>query len=175
MKVVVVKYTPNWIKKFEAESAKLQNQIGSIINNIYHIGSTSVPNLMAKPIIDILLDVKNLSQLDGKNSIWENLGYEVMGEYGISGRRYFRKGGDHRTHHVHAFKSGDANLLRHIAFRDYLVAHKKVADEYGQLKLDISRRCGNDMAQYCDEKDAFVKHHEALALKWFAHRNLTEI
>ena len=167
MIISVVKYHPDWVKKFEDEAEKLLDQIGSIINHVYHIGSTAVPGLMAKPIIDILLDVNNLTHLDNQSYQLENIGYEAMGELGIPGRRYFRKGGNNRTHQIHAFKSGDSNLIRHLAFRDYLMEHQKIADAYGELKFNIAKRCNNDIEKYCDEKDSFVKYHEAIALKWY--------
>lgn len=167
MLITVVKHNPNWVNEFKSESKKLQDLLGDIISHIHHIGSTAVPNLMAKPIIDIMLDIRDLDRLDTKSAGMKNLGYEVVGEGGITGRRYFRKGGDNRTHQIHAFKSGDPNLIRHLVFRDYLKAHKKIAEEYGKLKLSIALRCNNDIEQYCDEKDDFVKYHEAKALKWY--------
>lgn len=167
MKIAVVKYNPKWIHEFEIESKELENQIGSVLNNIHHIGSTAVPDLMAKPIIDILLDVYDLNELDNQTYKLEKIGYEGLGENGIIGRRYFRKGGYHRTHQIHAFKSGDSGLIRHLAFRDYLIEHKKIAKEYGELKFNIAKRFNNDIEKYCDEKDSFVKYHEAIALKWY--------
>jgi len=167
MIVKVVKYNPKWIEEFEKESKELENQIGNITNNIYHIGSTAVPGLKAKPIIDIILGVKSLALLDSNNSKLESLGYEAMGELGIKGRRYFRKGGDNRTHQIHAFKSGDSNIIRHLAFRDYLIEHTEIAKEYGELKYNIAQKCNNDIEKYCDEKDAFVEYHEVIALKWY--------
>ena len=167
MIVTVVKYNPSWISEFESERKLLIIQLGDIIN---HIGSTAVPRLMSKPIIDILLEVKNLEELDNYSHKLESIAYEAMGELGISGRRYFRKGGDNRTHQIHAFQTGDAHLIRHLAFRDYLIEHKGVANEYGRLKFDIAQRCDNDIEKYCDEKDAFVKHHERIALEWYQNR-----
>ena len=166
MLIVVVDHDPQWANEFEKESEKLQQILGDILNNIHHIGSTAVPGLMAKPIIDILLDVKDLGQLDAKSESFEELEYEVMGEYGIPGRRYFRKGGNNRTHHIHAFQKGDPNLIRHLAFRDYMIEHKNIAKEYGELKFNIAQRCKDNIVNYSDEKDAFVKYHEAKALKW---------
>lgn len=166
MIVKVVDYNPNWPNKFKAESEKLQTILGDIAINIYHIGSTAVPNLMAKPIIDIMLDVSSLDLLDTKTLKIENLDYEAMGELGIAGRRYFRKGGDDRTHQIHAFHSSDPNIIRHLAFRDYLIEHKNIAKEYGKLKFEIAKRCNNDIEKYCDEKDSFVQYHEQEALIW---------
>ena len=171
MIVEVVKYDPNWITEFEKESKELENQIGEIINNIYHIGSTAVPGLKAKPIIDMILDVKSLSELDSQNSKLGNLGYEGMGENGIIGRRFYKKGGNNRTHQIHAFKSGDPNIIRHLAFRDYLIEHKEIAIEYGELKFEIAQRVNNDIGKYCDEKDDFIKHHEIIALNWCKNLN----
>lgn len=170
MFIHIVKYNPNWPQEFAKESEKLKNILGDIVNHIHHIGSTAVPGLMAKPIIDMMLDVKNLNHLDNKTKEMENLGYEVMGELGIIGRRYFRKGGNHRTHQIHAFHSGDANLIRHLAFRDYLIEHKEIAQEYGELKFKIAQKCNHDIEKYCDEKEPFVQLHEAKALKWYEKR-----
>lgn len=96
----------------------------------------------------------------------ERLGYEVMGEFGIPGRRYFRKGGFNRTHHVHAFKTGDANIHRHLAFRDYLNSFPDVRREYAALKEKLALRFSEGIDGYSDGKDAFVKLHEANALAW---------
>ena len=167
MDVIVVPYNPNWPKEFEQEAHEIRDILGPILLHCHHVGSTAVPGLMAKPIIDMMPEVSDLEFLDSKSAEFEALGYEVMGEYGIPGRRYFRKGGDNRTHHVHAFLSGDSNLERHLAFRDYLIAHESVAKAYGDLKFDIASRCNNDMDQYCDEKDEFVQTHEALAVEWY--------
>lgn len=167
MKVSVVKHNPDWAEEFEKESEKLLMALGKGINKIYHIGSTSVPDLMAKPIIDILLEVPDLAALDQQASIFQNLGYEVMGSFGIPGRRYFRKGDQNRTHHLHAFQCGDDHLIRHLAFKEYLIHHPAIAEEYGQLKLDIANRIKDDISTYSDEKAPFIKHHEKIAIEWY--------
>ena len=167
MIVEVVKHNSKWIEAFANESKELEKLLESTLNKIHHIGSTAVPGLMAKPIIDIMLDVGDLAELDNQSYKLENIGYEGFGENGIAGRRYFRKGGINRTHQIHAFQANDPNLVRHIAFRDYLIAHKTVAKEYGELKLDIANSCNNDIEKYCDGKDSFIKHHEALAVEWY--------
>lgn len=172
MKVEIVNYNREWMEEFEKESKALENQIGEVTNNIFHIGSTAVPGLQAKPIIDIILGVKSLAQLDNHSSKLESLGYEGMGENGIVGRRFYKKGGNNRTHQIHAFKSGDPNIVRHLAFRDYLIEFKEVAVKYGNLKYDIAQKCNNDIEKYCDEKAAFVKHHEAIALKWYDDKKI---
>jgi len=164
-KVEVVPYNPSWPVLFEKERKLLQDILGDIPVAIHHIGSTAVPGLAAKPIIDILMEVTSVNALDGFNDELSAVGYEARGEFGIPGRRYFKKGGDERTHHIHAFKSGDFNLTRHLAFRDYLRRHPDVASEYAALKMEIAAACNNDIYRYCEEKDAYVKRVEARAVE----------
>ena len=115
---------------FEAEAGLVRSVLGNTAIAIHHIGSTAVAGLPAKPIIDMLFEVAVLQQLDGFNNTMVGIGYEPMGEFGIPGRRYFRKGGDNRIHQIHAFASGDFNLTRHLAFRDYLRTNPAAAAEY---------------------------------------------
>jgi GrpB-like predicted nucleotidyltransferase (UPF0157 family) len=103
-------------------------------NKIHHVGSTAVPGLAAKPIIDILIEVTGLEALDALHEDMKVIGYKPKGEFGIPGRRYYQKGGKQRTHQIHAFVTGDFNVTRHIAFRDYLRANSDVAREYGEVK-----------------------------------------
>src|SRR3546814_8745866 len=94
-----------------------------------HIGSTSIPGIHAKPIIDMLAVTSDLSLLDGCESRIASLGYEALGEFGIPGRRYFRKDNStgERTHKIHAFRTGSPKITRHLQFRDYLIAPPAVA------------------------------------------------
>lgn len=162
--IEVVSYNPQWPAMFAQEAAILQSALGDVAQHIHHIGSTAVPGLVAKPIIDILLEVTSVEALDALNSKMRSLGYEPRGEFGISRRRYFPKGGADRTHQIHAFATGDEHVIRHLAFRDYLRAHPETAKEYGELKMAVARECNNDIERYCDGKDAYVKAVEARAL-----------
>lgn len=162
-KIEVVDYDPSWPERFTEERNLLRKTLGDIAVEVQHIGSTAVPGLAAKPIIDILIEVTDLPALDARDRDMELLGYEPKGEFGIPGRRYFQKGGDNRTHQIHAFVTGDANVSRHIAFRDYLRSNPGVAEEYGALKKRVAETCDNDIGTYCDGKDAFVKNHEEIA------------
>lgn len=166
MIVEVVPYNLGWPKAFQQEKQHLTKLLGGLVLELHHIGSTSVAGLYAKPIIDMILEVDSLAQLDEVSDMFERLGYEVMGEFGIEGRRYYRKGGNNRTHQIHAFERGDANINRHLAFRDYLVAHPEVKLEYQNLKVELARDCNHDIDKYCDGKDDFVKLHEKKALAW---------
>ena len=163
-KIKVIEYDQSWPERFKEESNLLREMLGDLAVEVHHIGSTAVPGLAAKPIIDILIEVTDLAALDARNRDMELIGYEPKGEFGIPGRRYFQKGGDSRTHQIHAFAAGDVHVRRHIAFRDYLRSNPGIADEYGVLKKKVAETCGNDIGKYCDGKDAFVKNHEEIAV-----------
>ena len=164
--VQVVDYDPDWPEMYQREIRKIHAVLGKQIAAAHHIGSTSVPGLKAKPIIDILLEVYDINALDAFDSQMKQLGYIPKGEYGIPGRRYYHKGPVHRTHHIHAFNAESPGAKRHLAFRDYLIAHPSVAEQYGLLKTGIAAACQNDMERYCDGKNDFVKEHECKALAW---------
>lgn len=166
MKIEVVPYDPRWPESFEKEKVAILSKTAQAIVAIHHIGSTSVPGLSAKPIIDMLIETPSLEIFDKHSAAIETLGYEGLGEMGIPGRRYFRKGGENRTHQIHAFATGDRGLPRHLAFRDYLRAHPEVCREYDELKRKVAEICEQDIDKYCDGKNDFIKKHEALALKW---------
>ena len=166
--VVVVPYNPQWPALYEQEAQAIGQILGENLTAIHHIGSTSVPGLAAKPIIDIMPVVRDLAQVDACSAQFEALGYEVMGEFGIPGRRYYRKGGENRTHQIHAFSEEDHwNIDRHLAVRDYLRAHPKEAKLYGDLKQRLAQQFPEDIERYCDGKDAFVKALEKRAYAWY--------
>jgi GrpB-like predicted nucleotidyltransferase (UPF0157 family) len=168
----VVDHHPSWALKFEIEAGRISEAAAETVVRIHHIGSTAIPQTKAKPVIDILLEVASLEALDRKSPMLEALGYETMGEFGIVGRRYFRLDDSEgtRTHQIHAFESGVPDVVRHLAFRDYMLAHPAVAGEYGALKERLANAHPHDMAAYNDGKDAFVKEHERRALLWQAAR-----
>ncbi len=94
-------------------------------------------------------------------------GYQAKGENGINGRRFFQKGGDNRTHHVHIYQLGRREIKRHLAFRDYLRAHAVDAKTYGDLKASLAKRYPNDIESYIKGKEQLVVEIEKRALKWF--------
>jgi len=166
-KIKVVEYDKNWIKLFEKEAMLIKEVFKSEIVEIYHIGSTSVPGLKAKPIIDIMPVVKDIEKVDGYNEEMKKIGYEPKGEYGIIGRRFFMKGGDDRSHHVHIFQYDNEKAIeRHIAVRDYLKTHKKEAEEYAEIKSKAAEKYPQDINGYCEYKDKFVKELEKKSLYW---------
>lgn len=165
--IEVLEYDPRWTMEFESEKNGLQSVIGDTALKIEHIGSTSVPGLAAKPVIDILIEVSSLELLDLKCQALEVIGYKARGEYGIPGRRYFQKGGDKRTHHVHVFLRGDQHLTRHRAFKDYLKAYPAIAQEYALIKRESATNCQHDSALYQSLKNGFIQQHERVAMAEF--------
>ncbi|MCE9687632.1 GrpB family protein [Shewanella sp. AS16] len=162
--IEVVEHDPEWASRFEQEKQLLQAAIGDCALKIEHIGSTAVRGLAAKPVIDILIEVANLEELDRHQGAIGSLGYVARGENGIEGRRYFQKGGEQRSHHLHAFRRGDAHLMRHRAFRDYLMAHPDVAQAYGTIKRVAAIECKNDMTAYMQHKNRFIQYHQQQAI-----------
>lgn len=163
-KITVVAYDDRWPDAFEAESALLQATLGHVISGIHHIGSTSVPGLAAKPVIDIMLEVTRLVELDSLNVAMERAGYTARGENGIPGRRYFTKGEEQRSHHVHAFAADDPQIEKHLAFRDYLIRNVKVAEMYARVKRAAAQENERDTDGYSAFKKNFIEHHLRLAL-----------
>ncbi|MDQ0174982.1 GrpB family protein [Bacillus chungangensis] len=168
MMIKVVNYDENWKKEYKKEEQTIKAILQDDLINSFHIGSTSVPGLKAKPIIDILLVVRDIHTLDLFSKQFEQIGYEVMGEFGIVGRRYFRKGGDNRTHQIHAFQFDNiTEIERHLVFRDYLREYPDICKQYGDLKSELAEQYPNDIEGYGDGKDRFVKEIEKEAIKWY--------
>jgi GrpB-like predicted nucleotidyltransferase (UPF0157 family) len=170
-RIVVAPYDPRWPQEFERASAgEVVAALGLNLLVIEHIGSTSIPGIHAKPVIDMLAVVADLAAVDQRAVAMEELGYEVMGEFGIDGRRYFRRDDSAglRTHQIHAFTAGSPHVRRHLAFRDFMRAHPTLAGQYGELKQRLAVAHPNDMKAYMDGKDGFVKEIESRALEWLA-------
>lgn len=168
MEVKVVEYNLKWPTMFEEEAKKIREILGNDLVAIHHIGSTAVPSLKAKPIIDILPVVRDISKVDFYNEGFEKLGYQPKGEFGITGRRYFRKGLKKRTHQIHIFaESNQQDIIRHLAVRDYLRAHVEEAIKYGELKGRLAEEYPNNIQAYSIGKDLFVKELERKALEWY--------
>ena len=175
MFVRVVPYNNLWETAYKTEEQELRNILIDILVEIHHIGSTAVKGLSAKPIIDIMPVVTNIDLVDKYNYKFEAIGYECMGEFGIVGRRYFRKGEDSRTHHIHIFEQNNhKDIDRHLAVRDFLRTHPDIASKYGELKMKLSNQFPEDIEGYCNGKDAFVKQMEKDALLWYQNINNIE-
>ncbi len=166
--ITMTAYDPLWTEKFKEESLLIKDVLADNCVAIYHIGSTAVPGSAAKPIIDIMAVVKSLEKADDAAEGFLKIGYEYLGEFGIAGRRYLRKGGDERTHQIHIFQADDWNNIgRHLAFRDYMRTHEKERDEYAKIKIALAQKFPYDIDGYCDGKETFVREMEELALSQF--------
>lgn len=153
--IEVVCYDPNWPLIFEQEATLIQHALGDNCLTIHHIGSTSVPGLWAKPIIDMLPVVRNILEVSEATKAMENLGYEAKGEYGIAFRRYFQKSKNVRTH-VHVYEQGDPEIDRYLKFRNWMRSHKDDAEAYANLKIELAAKFPQDILSYCMGKDVFV-------------------
>ena len=167
-RVEVVPHDPQWRDAFEAEARRVAAALGENVVAIHHIGSTAIPDIYAKPVVDLLVEVRDITEVDGRSSAMESLGYGVMGEYGIPGRRYFRKDNREgiRTHNIHAFEAGSAEVERHLAFRDYMIAHPGDAQRYSELKRKLAEEHPQSMDGYMDGKDGFIKEMDRRAAQW---------
>lgn len=172
-KVEVVAHSPQWRDAFEAEAKHVGAALGENVVAIHHIGSTAIPNIYAKPIVDLLVEVRDITEVDGQSSAIELIGYEVMGEFGIPGRRYFRKNNREgiRTHQIHTFETGSAEVERHLAFRDYMIAHPGDAQRYSELKRRLAEEYPESIDGYMDGKDGFIKEMDRRASQWRASQS----
>ncbi|WP_035892672.1 GNAT family N-acetyltransferase [Legionella oakridgensis] len=154
--IEVVPYDFNWPLQFEQEAKKIKKALGNNCIEIHHIGSTSVPDLAAKPIIDMIPVVLELDKVDSANAAMQALGYEAKGEYGIPFRRYFQKGDNLRTHHAHIFELGNPEIERHLKFRNWMRAHPDDRKAYAHLKKELAHQYPYDITAYCLGKENFI-------------------
>ena len=131
------------------------------------MGSTAIPGIWAKPVIDILIEATSLVALDRRDAAFGESGFIGKGEKGIAGRRFYIKDNykGARSHHVQAFEVSSPHIKRHLAFRDYLLAHRPVASEYSRLKEAIAADW-RGVDDYIERKASFVEQTERLALAW---------
>ena len=162
--IEVVDYRPSWSVCFNKEAAHLAGVFGPQLIAIHHIGSTAIPGIKAKPIIDILVVIKDIKTIETFKTPIQQLGYRPRGECldkpipGTPGRFYFSKDTDGvRSHQVHVCQEGHADVSDKLAFRDYLRTHTKEAVDYSRLKECLASEHRHDIVGYIQGKDAFVK------------------
>ena len=193
MKIEIEEYNPEWAYQF----VQLKEELSSILENlspkIEHIGSTSVPGLAAKPIIDILVGIENDRDLDKAIEPMINNHYMYFSVYNsvMPKRRFFVGLKDKKDHvnfqkiysendtiphfelhkcklaHIHIWEFGTEQWIRHIAFREYLRTHSEIKDQYEALKNELSLKNWRDGNEYNDGKDSFIKIEEAKAITWY--------
>jgi GrpB-like predicted nucleotidyltransferase (UPF0157 family) len=166
-KVEVVPHDSEWKKKYEEEASIVRSILKKEILAIHHFGSTAIPGISAKPIIDILIEVYNIEKFDEYNNVMIEQGYIPKGESGIPKRRLFIKGSEEfRTFHIHVFQKGDAEIIRLLKFRDYMISHPKDAQEYSNLKEELAQEYPENIDGYIDGKDAFIEKIDMKAKTW---------
>jgi GrpB-like predicted nucleotidyltransferase (UPF0157 family) len=158
--IAVVDYDPAWPAMFEAERAAVAAVLGDLVIAIEHIGSTAVPGLPAKPIIDLLVGVRSLADAQARAAApMVALGYTPITTYGgfLPDELFFRKGPPGPwTHHTHLMAPANPRWTEHLRFRDHLRAHPAEAAAYAAEKRRLAARFGDDIAGYRYGKHAFV-------------------
>jgi GrpB-like predicted nucleotidyltransferase (UPF0157 family) len=161
--IVLVPHDPDWARGFEGARAAIMEACSGYVLEVHHVGSTAIPGIAAKPVIDITGMLHRHEDGFACVPAMAALGYEFRGEAGVSGRHYFSKGEPGR-HHVHLYQLDHPEVGRHIRFRDYLRQNPKEASAYEVLKRELAARFGGDTRSYCDAKSEFCTRIEQLAL-----------
>ena len=172
-RIDVVEYKSEWNALFEKEPTQLTSIFGSQLIAIYHIGSTAIFGIKAKPVIDILVVIKAISKIDSFNKHMIKLGYRPRGEcldnavLGTPGRFYFSKDIDSvRSHQVHVCQKGHFDIRDKLLFRDYMRTHPSEALEYSIIKEGLAKEFRHDTVGYVRGKDEFIKRIITLARIW---------
>lgn len=152
----LVPYHDEWPCLFEREKRRLQEVVGQHVLEVQHIGSTAIPGMIAKPILDIGVAVADFEEARVCAEPIEALGYTYRGEHGIPQRHYFVKG-DPRTHHIHMVEIHHPGWESSRLFRDYLIEHPEAAEEYASLKRRLAEVHANDRHAYGEGKGPFIE------------------
>jgi len=154
--VRVVDYDPRWPEAFEELRAAIWAVVGDIALAVEHVGSTSVPGLAAKPVIDISVVVPTEAGIIPSIERLATLGYVHQGNLGIDGREAFESPDGRPKHHLYVCPSNSVALANHLAVRDHLRTHPAAAREYGELKKRLAREFPHDITRYIDGKTDFI-------------------
>ena len=163
--IEIVEYRPEWRVIFEKEKGAILERCRPWVMEVHHIGSTSVPGLAAKPILDIMPVVANPD--DGESAVepMTTLEYRYRGDNGLPGRFYFDKIVDGRTVvHAHMYPQDHFDVRKLVAFRDHLRSHHEAALAYEGLKRELASKFRDDRVSYTDAKGAFINEITAAAL-----------
>jgi GrpB-like predicted nucleotidyltransferase (UPF0157 family) len=154
--VEIVAYQKDWPRLYEQEKQRILAAIGEHVLEVQHVGSTSIPGMPAKPIIDIGIAVHNFEEAQVCISPMHALGYQYKGEFGIPRRHYFVKG-EPRTHQVHMVEEDSRDWQGMLLFRDFLRAHPDAARDYADLKRRLASEYRTDRERYTNEKGPFIQ------------------
>ena len=154
--VVLAPFDPVWAQQFDTLAHDMKSVCGDRLVAIHHIGSTSVPGLAAKPLIDMLPELRRHDEGPSLARLLEPLGFIYFGAYGIAGRHFFRRK-DSLSVNVHMFETGHIEIERHLAFRDALRADEQLRAAYQHLKEELATKFPNDVESYARAKSDFVE------------------
>lgn len=170
--VELVPHNPEWSQLADEEAQLIRDHLAINVIDIYHIGSTSVPGIKAKPILDFVIEVENLDDVIQAVDTLEDLGYTPKGEHGIPGRQFFTKDTNgERSHHLHIFQTGHPDIERHLVFRDFLRANPEAAREYEKLKEKLAKRFPTRSGSYTEAKSDFILGMDEVARYWLEQQN----
>ena len=154
--IIVLDYDPTWPAIFQSLRKRIADALGDMAAAIEHVGSTAVPGLVAKPIVDIDVLLASEPMLPAAIERLASLGYIHRGNLGVPEREAFYAPANDPPHHLYVCPPGSAEFRRHMAFREYLRAHPKDAKMYGDLKLVLAKRFREDRSAYNSAKTEFV-------------------
>lgn len=163
-------YAPAWPDLYRQEALQLRALLDPHIVDIQHVGSTSIPGMLAKPILDIAIQTASLSGVAHAEKILPSHGYVYRGEQGIPNRHLFAKNNP-ITHHVHMMLPHCDNWQHQLLFRDYLLAFPETANQYAALKRQLFETVDGDRRAYSDGKKTFIKEVLDKAKAYFEQSN----
>lgn len=152
----ISEYKEAWPHQFEKLKEKLWHPISKFAISMEHVGSTSVPNLCAKPIIDVDIVVIDIERMKAITHILCQNGYQHMGNLGIPGREMFRCNKPEFPHHLYVCLQDSPAFQNHILFRNHLRSHPDDCQKYAQLKKNLAKKFPEDMKSYVEGKTSFV-------------------
>ena len=155
--VHVADYDPQWPATFEQLRSRIAAALGPLALRVEHVGSTAVPQLAAKPIIDLDVVIGSRADLPAVIAALHPLGYRPQGDLGVAGREAFNNLSGAPPHHLYVCAADNCELARHLAFRDFLRTHPDTARAYGELKRSLASQFRNDRNAYTEAKTAFIE------------------
>ena len=153
--MILVPYDSKWANQFEQIKNRLSVVFGELALDIQHFGSTSIIGMSAKPIIDVMVIVKDITQVDGLNNKMREFGYIAKGENGVTGRRYYQMfalDGINHTQHIHCYEKENPHAIDELMFRDYLRVDRISFNEYQNIKKEAAEKYRFSPQEYTDYK-----------------------